>query len=91
METLAVSEFKKNADTILARINNEHIRIIVTCGSGKSAVLMSQEDFQLIQNARPARSLSPEQQAARERSRKRMHQGYALGIAKNFRRDELYE
>ncbi|MFT3741426.1 MAG: type II toxin-antitoxin system prevent-host-death family antitoxin [Gammaproteobacteria bacterium] len=45
METMTYSDFRKNLAVSLDRINEDHVPILVTRQSGKSAVIMSQEDF----------------------------------------------
>lgn len=45
MESMTYSDFRKNLAASLDKINKDHVAILITRQSGKSAVIMSQEDF----------------------------------------------
>lgn len=42
---MTYSDFRKNLAASLDKVNEDHVTILVTRQSGKSAVVMSQEDF----------------------------------------------
>jgi antitoxin YefM len=45
MESMTYSDFRKNLAASLDKVDKNHVPILVTRQSGKSAVVMSQEDF----------------------------------------------
>lgn len=45
MENMTYSDFRKNLAASLDKVEKDHVPILVTRQSGKSAVVMSQEDF----------------------------------------------
>ena len=45
METMTYSDFRKNLAASIDKVNEDHVAIIITRQSGKSAVVMSEEDF----------------------------------------------
>ena len=45
MENMTYSDFRSHLTTALDKVNNDHTPILITRQSGKSAVVMSLEDF----------------------------------------------
>ena len=45
MNTISYSSFRSHLANVLDQVNDDHMPIIVTRRNGKSAVLMSMEDF----------------------------------------------
>lgn len=46
MDTLSYSAFRSHLSSTLDTVNNDHTPILITRKNGKSAVIMSLEDFQ---------------------------------------------
>ena len=46
METISYSQLRNNLSSTLDKVNEDHAPVIVTRQNGKSAVLVSLEDFQ---------------------------------------------
>ncbi len=46
MDTLSYSSFRNNLASVLDKVNNDHKPVMVTRQNGKSAIVMSVEDFQ---------------------------------------------
>lgn len=45
MDNMTYSDFRSHLATVLDKVNDDHVPLLVTRQSGKSAVVMSLEDF----------------------------------------------
>lgn len=65
METISYTSFRKDLASILDKVNQDHVPMLVTRQNGESAVIMSAKDFRsyeetayLMANARNAARLN---------------------------------